>query len=525
MNHSSPRLPVEFTPFLPPRDAFRAGTVYLAGAGPGDPGLVACRVVALLRAADCVVHDHLVPPECLRLVRDDAERIYVGKEAGRHTMPQEEINDLLVERAGRGLIVARLKGGDPFVFGRGGEEALRCREAGVPFEVIPGVTAAVAAGAYAGIPVTHRMTALSFCLVTGHEALKEESQLDFATLAGVDTLAVYMGVGQMAEITRRLMEQGKPADTPAAVVMNGTMAAQRTVTGTVGTIVERAREAGIAPPAILFVGPTVALRARLGWLESRPLAGRAVLVTRSREQAGKLSVKLAALGAAVREVPTIRIAPPADPAQLDAALGRIGSFGAVVFTSENGVRRTLERLLASGLDLRALGAARLVSIGSATSAALGEYRLRPDLEAKEFVAEELFRLMKASLPLAGMEILLPRSALARPFLREALEGEGARVTECAAYDTVKAELAPEARAALLADPPDWLTFTSSSTVDNLFALVPEMAGLARERKIRVASIGPITTAALERHGLAPDAQATVYTVEGLVEALLAKEST
>lgn len=511
-------------PFLPGREAFTPGTVYLAGAGPGDPGLVACRVVALLAAADVIVHDHLVPPQALLLARPDAELVYVGKEAGRHTMPQEEINDLLVERALRGQVVARLKGGDPFVFGRGGEEALRCRERGVPFEVIPGVTSAIAAGAYAGIPVTHRNTALSFCLVTGHEALKPESQLDFKTLAGVDTLAVYMGVGQMEEITRRLRENGKDAATPAAVVMNGTMPGQRTVTGTVGTIVARAKEAGIAPPAILFVGPTVALRGELAWLERRPLAGKSVLVTRSREQAGTLSLKLAALGARAREVPTIRIVPPADPAPLDAALDRIGAFGVVVFTSGNGVTRTIERLLSRGRDLRALGNARLVSIGSATTAALAGYRLVPDLQAKEFVAEDLFRLLKESYDLKGMEILLPRSALARPFLREALEGEGARVTECAAYDTVKADLPPGERDALLSDPPDWLTFTSSSTVDNLFALVPQMLPLVRERGIRIASIGPITTAALERHGLKPDAQATVYTVDGLVRAVLEKET-
>src|SRR5829696_8922055 len=331
--------------------------IYLVGSGPGDPGLFAVKGVRCMEEADAVVYDRLAPEALLGYARPEAEKIYVGKKPGKPTMAQEEINALLVELGRAGKTVVRLKGGDPYIFGRGGEEALVLIEAGLPFEVVPGVTSGVAASAYAGIPVTHRNVSTSVTFVTGHEdPTKGHSDVDWSKLAnGADTLVLYMGVGRLEEISRGLIAAGRSQETPVACVRWGTVSEQRTVTGTLQDIADRVSEAGLKPPAIIVVGDVVALReSGLDWYERRPLFGRRVVVTRARAQAGELSTELERLGAEVHEFPTIEISPPEDFGPLEAAIHDLDSFSLIVFTSVNGVEAFLERLGHHGLDLRAV---------------------------------------------------------------------------------------------------------------------------------------------------------------------------
>ncbi len=357
-----------------------SGFVSLIGAGPGDPDLLTLRGAEALASADVVVYDYLANPALLVHAPPGAERIYVGKKAGSHTLSQDEISALLVKFALAGQRVARLKGGDPFVFGRGGEEALALVEAGVSFEVVPGVTSAVAAPAYAGIPVTHRGLASSFAVITGHEdPTKEESAVDWPRLAtGVDTLVFLMGVGNLPRIVEQLLAHGRPADTPVALVRWGTMPDQQTVSGTLVDITEKVKAAGLRPPAVTVVGPVAELREHLCWFEKRPLFGQRVLVTRTRQQASALSAQLRALGAEAIELPTIRIAPPEDWAPLDATIATLAVFDWIVFTSVNGVGHFWARLEAAGLDARALHGVRLAAIGPATAAELEARGLRAD---------------------------------------------------------------------------------------------------------------------------------------------------
>ena len=496
------------------------GFVSLIGAGPGDPGLLTLRGAEALSRADVVVYDYLANPALLAHARPGAEQIYAGKQAGRHTLSQDEINALLVERGLAGQRVARLKGGDPFVFGRGGEEALALLEAGVAFEVVPGVTSAVAAPAYAGIPVTHRGLASSLAIVTGHEdPAKDEPALDWAHLAtGVDTLVLLMGIGNLPRIVAELVAHGRPASTPAAVVRWGTLPGQQTVTGTLADIAGRVQEAGLQPPAVTIVGAVAGLRERLRWFEDRPLFGQRVLVTRTREQAGALSARLRALGAEAVELPTIRIAPPDDWAPLDAAIAGLPGTDWIVFTSANGVDRFWERLQAARLDARALHGARLAAIGPATAAALEARGLRADYVPEEYVAEAVAAGLG---DVRGRRVLLPRADLARPALADLRREGGAEVLEVAAYRTVRPEIDPGTLRAMLAGVTT-ATFTSSSTVRNLAAAARD-AGLELPVALGhalVACIGPITAATAREHGLPVHVVAGPYTVDGLVEALL-----
>jgi uroporphyrinogen III methyltransferase/synthase len=496
------------------------GLVSLIGAGPGDPGLLTVRGAEALAAADVVVYDHLANPALLDRARPDAERVYVGKTAGSHTLSQEEISALLLERAEAGRRVARLKGGDPFVFGRGGEEALALVEAGVLFEVIPGVTSAVAAPAYAGIPVTHRGLASSFAVITGHEDPgKEESAVDWARLAtAVDTLVFLMGVGNLPLIVERLVAHGRPVETPVALVRWGTLPNQETVTGTLADIVEKARAANLGPPAVTVVGRVAKLHETLRWFETRPLSGQRVLVTRTREQASALSARLRSRGAEVVELPTIQVAPPEDWAPLDRAITSLADCDWLVFTSVNGVRFFWERLTGANMDARALSGARLAAIGPATAAELKACGLQPDYVPQDYVAEAVAAGLQ---DIRGQRVLLPRADIARPALAELLRQRGAKVTEIAAYRTLRPAVVADDLRPLL-DRVTVATFTSSSTVRNLAAMAQD-AGVQLARALdqaAIACIGPITAHTARELGLPVHITAEQYTIDGLVEALI-----
>jgi uroporphyrinogen III methyltransferase/synthase len=502
----------------------KPGIVYIVGAGPGDPGLITVRGLECLRACDVVVYDHLAQPSLLEAVPTSAERIYVGKQAGRHTLKQGEINRLLVARARAGLRVVRLKGGDPFIFGRGGEEAEELAAAGVPFEVVPGITAAIGAGAYAGMPLTHRDYASSVTFVTGHEdptQSKSDIPWDLLGRAG-GTLVFFMGVGRLAALCDQLMAHGRPARTPAAVVEWATTPRQRTVTATVGTIADRARAAGVNPPALLIVGDIVRLRRHLAWFERRPLFGRRIVVTRSRHQASDLRRRLEELGAEVIEFPTIRLEPPRSERALRDAARHLGRYDWIVFTSANGVERFIEVVLEeNGGDIRAFGRARIAAIGPATREAVERYHLAVALQPARYVAEEVVAAMSAAEDLDALRILVPRAEEARQALPEGLRKAGARVDVIPGYRTVpdKPANAPELIKNMLGGRVDFVTFTSSSTVTNFVCAVGARRIHQIAAKTRLASIGPITSETLHKHRLAPAVEAREYTIDGLVEAI------
>ena len=498
-----------------------SGTVYLVGAGPGDPGLIGRRAEELIASADVVLHDRLVPGEALGWARRDAELRYVGKRPGEPAMPQEEIEGLMVELAREGRSVVRLKGGDPFVFGRGGEEAEALAAAGIPFEVVPAVTAGVAAPAYAGIPVTHRDAASAVAFVTGHEdPEKPESALDWPALAAFPgTLVFYMGVRNLEAIADRLVAAGRPSDEPAAVVERGTMPGQRTVTGTLADIAQRADEAGLGAPAVTVVGPVARLRDGLQWLERRPLHGRRVVVTRARAQASGLARRLAALGAEVVEAPAIRIEPrPLDRGDVSRAAGRIEEYALVCLTSPNGAELLMEALAAAGRDARALAGSTVAAIGPGTAAALADRGIRADVVPERSVAEALVEALEP-VPVEGRRALVARAAEARDVLPDALCDRGAHVDVLPLYDTVAEPLDPEAREAVR--DADYVTFTSSSTVRHFLGGGADGGGPpSLGERTRVVSIGPVTSATAREHGLEVHVEARRHDVDGLVEALL-----
>ena len=494
------------------------GTVYLVGAGPGDPNLLTLRAAHLLSIADVVVYDALVHPAVLERATHDAKRRFVGKRAGEHSLPQETITTLLLELARDHEVVVRLKGGDPFVFGRGGEEAEALVAAGIPYEVVPGVTAGIAAPAYAGIPVTHRGASSAVTLVTGHEdPTKEESDLDWSYLAnGASTLVFYMGLRRMEENLRRLVRAGRAPSTPAAVIQWGTYPQQRTVVGTVENLAAAARDAGIEAPALVVVGEVVALRERLAWFEKRPLFGKRVVVTRARAQASRFAAALEELGADVLHVPTIRIGEPFDPAPLRAAVEDLTAFDWVVLTSANGVEHFWTALRAAGRDTRALAGLSLCAIGPATAAAMDRHGARADLIPDRFVSEAVVEALRARQDLTGTRILLPRADVARAELPELLSLAGAEVSDVIAYRTVAEDVESEdVRDRLREGAVDLITFTSASTVTNFVSRYGTDLGEAA-----IASIGPITSAAIRAAGLPVDVEAAEYTTRGLIDAIL-----
>lgn len=497
------------------------GTVFLVGAGPGDPRLLTVGAMECMKRAEVVVYDHLADESILSYAPADAELIYVGKQSCKHTMRQEDINVLLADKAAEGKTVVRLKGGDPFVFGRGGEEALLLLERGIPFEILPGVTSAVSVPAYAGIPVTHRGVAVSFAVVTGHEdPTKAHSNIRWEHLAtGVDTLVFLMGVANIPVITKKLIEHGRPADTPAAFIRWGTHPEQETYVTTVGEAAETVVRAGIRPPAIFIVGDVVKLRDKLRWFDrpaTRPLFGKRILVTRARAQASALTEKLTALGAACIEAPVIRIAPPADGyAALDGAIAELNAYQWLIFTSVNGVEHFFARLHAAGKDTRALGYARVAAIGAATSAALRAFGIRADLVPPEFRAEAVAEELRPLLP-PRARILLPRAQEARDVLPDTLRAHGATVDVVAAYETVP-EIEDAAIAQRLARGEiDMVTFTSSSTVKNLVKMLGNITPL---QQVKIACIGPVTADTTRSFALEPDIVAKEYTIDGLVRSI------
>jgi uroporphyrinogen III methyltransferase / synthase len=494
----------------------RGGCVYLVGAGPGDPGLLTARALELIAGADVILHDRLIPRSALDGARPDAELLYVGKQGGGPSVPQEQTERLMMERARAGASVVRLKGGDPFVFGRGGEEALKLREAGVPFEVVPGVTAGVAASAYAGIPVTHRGLAGAVALVTGHS--REDAagagdaggaSVDWAALAGFPgTLVLYMGVAGLREITAALIAAGRPREEPAAVVQSGTLPAQRSVQGTLGTIAEAVRREDIRAPAITVIGPVAALAEQLAWRSPQPLAGRSVAVTRARAQSSELARRLEQLGASVVQAPVITIrpleGPPLDPAPYDL----------VCLTSPNGVAALFERLAAGGRDARSLSGARIAAIGPGTARALAGHGIAADVVPERFIAESLVQAL-AEVPVE--RALVARAREARDVLPDALRERGAEVDVLELYETIAEPLSePALEAARRAD---YITFTSSSTVRFFLQAAGGQAGLSPGT--RIVSIGPVTSETLREHGMDPHVEAERHDIDGVLSALLA----
>ncbi len=480
-------------------------TVYLVGAGPGDPGLLTVRGAELLARADVVVHDRLSSPLLLDLAPLEAERIDVGKAPGRVAMPQGDIDRLLVERGKRGETVVRLKGGDPFVFGRGGEEAEALIAAGVPFEVVPGVTSAIAAPAYAGIPVTHRGLSTHVTIVTGHEdPAKGTSDTDWEALARAGgTLVVLMGAGRLAEVAARLIAGGRAPETPVAAVRWGTHPHQRTIRATLATIAVQ----GVEAPSAIVVGAVAALD--LGWFERRPLFGRRVVVTRAREQASGFRARLVELGAEVIELPAIAVKP------LEFELPDLAAYGWVVLTSANGVEAFFTHgLFARGLDARALAGVKVAAIGPGTATALGRFGVRPDLVPERFVAEALL----AAFPpprATGEKVLLARAEQARDVLPDGLARNGYSVDVLAVYQTVTAEPDPVELERVRAGEFDAVTFTSSSTVDNFCRLVGPLSG-----DPIIVSIGPVTSASAAAAGLRVTVEADPHDIDGLVTAVL-----
>ncbi|MBI2868658.1 MAG: uroporphyrinogen-III C-methyltransferase [Chloroflexi bacterium] len=494
----------------------KKGIVYLVGAGPGDPGLLTLKGRECLARADVIIYDHLLEEVLLDAAPPEAERIYVGKSAAAHTLEQPEINELLAARAGEGKTVVRLKGGDPFVFGRGGEEAEVLARRGIPFEVVPGVTSAVAVPAYAGIPVTQRGLASSFAVITGHEdPAKSGSSINWSKLAtGVDTLVFLMGVQNLPDIAARLREHGRPPDTPVAVIKSGTRPVQQTVTGTLQDIAGKVREARLSPPAITVVGEVVRLREALRWFDSRPLFGRRVLVTRARHQASSLSTLLAERGARPVELPAIEIL-PSDTAALDEAIMNLSRYDWLVLTSTNGVAAFFRRLRGLKRDSRALGGIKLAVIGPATAAALAEHGLIADYCPDTYTGEGLLAGFN-KLDLAGRRFLLPRADIADKELTEGLAGLGGEVHDIAVYRTVPAQGAvARVRELLRSGAIDVITFTSSSTVTNLEAAL----GAGAAAGVTVACIGPKTAATAAQAGLKVDIVARESTIPGLVAAL------
>jgi uroporphyrinogen III methyltransferase/synthase len=496
--------------------AARPGVVYLVGAGPGDPGLMTVRGAELVASADVILYDRLIPQAALSGAREDAELVYVGKRPGAPEIPQSEIETTMVERARAGRSVVRLKGGDPFVFGRGGEEAETLAAAGVPFEVVPGVTAGVAAPAYAGIPVTHREDASAVAFVAGHEdPSKDGSSIDWDALARFrGTLVLYMSVKRLPDVAARLIAGGRSADEPAAAVERGTTPAQRTVSATLADLPDAVSAAGIAPPAVMLIGPVAARRETIGWLERRPLFGLRVVVTRARAQASGLAATLAALGADVIELPAIRVVPRIDSAEVSDAVGAIHSYALVCLTSPNGVRLLFDALEAAGLDARALANATVAAIGPGTARALAARGIRADVVPERSVAEALVESLEA-VDVTDRPVLVARAADARDVLPDALRERRAKVDVVALYETVAEEPDPEAVEA--ASSADYVTFTSSSTVRNFVAAI----GGGFPERARVVSIGPVTSEAVREAGLTVDVEAESHDLDGLVEALLA----
>lgn len=498
------------------------GTVYLVGAGPGDAGLLTRRGAELLGRADVVVYDALVNADLLRLAPKSAEILYGGKRARDHALPQEELNRLLIAKAQEGKCVVRLKGGDPYVFGRGGEEAEELAAAGIPFEVVPGVSSVVAAPNYAGIPVTHRDHCSSYTVITGHEdPTKAGTVIDYGAVARTPgTKIILMGVERIHEITKALLAEGMDPATPIALVRWGTTGRQQSVQGTLGTIATLVAEKNFSAPAVIVIGSVVNLRTKLNWFEQRSLFGRRIVVTRTREQASQLSEQLRERGAEVLEIPTIKIQPPDDRTQLIDALQSLGEYDWLIFTSPNGVATFFDYFFKAYDDIRALGNLRIAAVGPATAAKVHELHLRVDVMPDQYVAKKIAAALKEYESVENLRILIARAQVADPDLPRHLEGLGAIVDDIPVYKTVPETEDRYGAAARLSEAgADWITFTSSSTVENFHARFPLPELLRQFPGIRLASIGPETTKVIVALGLKPDFEAKPHTIDGLIRGL------
>ncbi len=508
------------------------GIVYLVGAGPGDPELVTVRGLRLIESADVILYDNLATPSLLAHARQGVETRYVGRKRAEHAFTQQQVNEMLINYAQAGKRVVRLKGGDPYLFGRGGEEAEALADARIRFEVVPGVTSAAGVASYAGVPLTHRDFTSAATFVSGHDV----GAIDWSKLGRAETLVIFMGLTTFGDISRRLIEEGRPPSTPAVAVRWGTRGDQRTVEGTLGTLPAGIRRSGLKPPALIIVGEVVSLRRKLNWFEKLPLFGVSIVVTRASEQAASLSARLRELGASVIELPTIETRAPDDWGPLDRAIAGLNSYDWLIFTSSNGVRYFTERLDAGAGDLRDLRA-KICAIGPATADAVASLHLKVDLMPEEYVAESVLAAFESE-DLDGKKILLPRAAVARDTIPVELGKRGALIDVVAAYQTVL----PDASSALAErifaadEKPDWITFTSSSTAKNFAKLChsehlqaehlqaerPETEHLPAERLqgVRIASIGPVTSQTIRELGLSVDVEAREYTVGGLVESII-----
>jgi uroporphyrinogen III methyltransferase/synthase len=498
------------------------GMVYLVGAGPGDAGLLTLRGAELLARADVVVYDALVNPDLLRLAPKSSEIIYGGKRCKDHSIPQEELNQLLVAKAREGKAIVRLKGGDPYIFGRGGEEAEELAEAGVPFEVVPGVSSIAAAPNYAGIPLTHRDHSSSFTVITGHEdPAKDGSDIDWAQVARLPgTKVILMGLQRIREITSTLVAQGMAADTPVGMVRWGTTGQQQSIDGTLASIADVVDKSGFSAPAVTVIGDVVKLRSKLNWFERRPLFGRRIVVTRTRNQASDLSRQLVEGGAEVLEIPTIRIVPPTKREPLVEALAGLSSYDWLVFTSPNGVTTFFEHFLKAFPDLRDLGAVRIAAVGPATAAKVKELHLQVDVMPNEYLAARIADALVKFESIENLRILLLRAEVANGELPRLLEEKGAIVDDVACYQTVPETEDPAGTASKLTESgADWITFTSSSTVENFHARFDLPALLKRYPRMKTASIGPETSKALAGLNLQATVEAKIHNVQGLVKVI------
>jgi uroporphyrinogen III methyltransferase / synthase len=498
------------------KSAGKNGNVYLVGAGPGNLGLVTLRAKECVENADVIVYDHLANPDILGWARDDAEIIYSGKKPGE-SRTQQEINSLLIDKAREGKHVVRLKGGDPFVFGRGAEEAEVIAEAGIPFEIVPGITSAIAGPAYAGIPMTHRAHNSHVTFFTGHEdPAKTESAIDYGALAKLGgTQVMLMGVERLGRVTSEMLKYGVRSDLPVALVRWATTGQQETLTGTLSNIAQKAMANGFEAPAVAVFGDVVSLRDNLNWFEKRPLLGKRIVVTRTRKQASVLSNKLRALGAHVIELPTIRIEPSTNLREFAELVQDAHIYDWIVFTSANGVEAFFDIFFKLYDDVREIGGVRIAAIGPATAQRVKDYHLHVDLQPEEFVAEAVVREFKKQGSIENVRILLVRAEKARDVLLKELSAAGAIVDEAFAYRTVpETRDTSGAQRQLAQDGADLITFTSSSTVENFFAL-----GLPRPKGMRIASIGPITSKTVRDQGYDVDVEARRHDIDGLVQAI------
>jgi uroporphyrinogen III methyltransferase/synthase len=500
------------------------GMVFLVGAGPGDPGLLTLKAKDCLETGDLIIYDNLANRAFLKYARETAEKIYVGKTGGYHSKSQDEINQLIVEKAKQGLNIVRLKGGDPFIFGRGGEEAEELVKAGILFEIVPGITSAIAVPAYAGIPLTHRDYTSTVAFITGHEdPTKEESSIDWAKLAtGPGTLVFLMGVGNLAGIAEKLINHGRPKETPLAVIERGTVPEQRTITGTLENIARLTEEAGVQPPAIIVVGDVVDLRESLNWFETRPLFGKRIVVTRAREQASEFLSLLSGLGAECLEFPSIEIIQPENWNTLDRAIQDLETYQWLLFTSVNGVKYFFERMGHHQKDVRDLKGIKVGVIGPKTAEAILKKGIKPDLIPQEYRAEAIIQGMSKE-EIKGAKILLPRAEKAREILPRKLESLGAKVDVIPVYRTIKPDQdLSKIKEMLKQGRIDLVTFTSSSTVSNFIEMFePDVDSLKIwMKKVTVACIGPITAEKAKEKGLSVDIMPKDYTIEALAESIL-----